>query len=1309
MSARKWFASVAFLFASVGLALAQNPKTDPKKTDPKQAAPKQADPKKTDPKKADPKKQEPKKQEPKKQEPKKQEPKKQEPKKQDPKKDEPKKAEPKKDEPKKDDPKQPELKDPGPRPPAPTEPHTPLDLVRGLREAGMADLAVEYLRELDARSLSETDRRAIPLERARCLLEAAEEEPDEGTRTSMVGEAKEAFADFLAKDPTHPRAAEASLALARLTSIEAKAQLNRAKRVEVPPEPANDDPNRAEKNKEREEALARQREEAKKAQPLFLLASQRFAEAAKQMKVRLDDKTLPPYARWNLSREAFDAELAAAINQHNLADTVVAANTAATQQRVDYLEKARAGFEKLAQGPPTNRTVWVARAWMAETLVDQGKPNEGAAEFDAIQKSGLAEAEDGKRMVQFFQARRAYLDVFRGKSSSADLERVERQLRAWLDRYGRGRKPTPEVVAARYYRAYALQTLAQAGVVVPRDGRPPVLGGTARAQLDLAERIYRELSQTDNDYTARAARNRMAVVRLLLGEADKPADSYATFESAQMASLIQIAKLSDAERALATATARRNELARAGGKPVALVGAELRRLKAEADVPRRRQRVLALLERARELAGPQENPADVTDNLLRLVYFYQAAGQPYQAAVLGEHVARTVKSTGGKSAAAGLLAVTGYMTAAAEIEVDRRDPSRIDEAEAAAAEWRRIDRARAVELARHLDKAYPNDPATDAARHRLAALLAQERQLDQAFEAVTKVRAGYARLNDARNLEGYIAAQLITAAAKDTPLPAGGKAAVFRRAADDLSRVVRPAPGADADDARGFLSVRARLGMLYLAQSRADPEAEKKQPGYDRALAVADEIAAAVPTFEALLAPGGAARKELNLDGQELRLLALDLKARALFLRARALVDGGPEKFAAAAAALQPVVAEVSKTGALLDDRMKQWAGGRGDLIDPKGPDTEENRDGPDVAAQKAKIAGLVAGVDRVRCDTVMLGFKLAVRQGKTDEAAKMLELLKKAGGSVADNQTAYEHTARELAAPIPALRRDKKDAEAKALGAGVTLLLKELRGVPNLSPSSTLFIGQTLYAVEEHEAALEEFKKIKAPSRADWATVELEKIENGQERNKLRDEIRDYRFAQLYTARALRGAGKVAEAEKLLTAAIGTGEARGYAFASYDFRRDLALTYEAKAAATSDVKEATAVWGQALREWTTLFQFAQARVKNLPADAPRDQVRAAKSAFFDAYYEIQRVMVAANSHLQKNRPDLLTKSLEAAGKKIADMETSNKLAEQEAAGQGVVTPEVWGRFHELLERNPAVKNAYKANGGKLFLERPAE
>lgn len=1240
--------------------------------------------------------------------------------------------------------------------PVSAQPPSPLELVRGIREAGMPDLALEYLKEIENQPMSENDKKAIGLERAKCLLDSAESEPDEGTRTSMVGEAKERLNEFVNKNPTHPRVAEASIALARLISIDAKTQLNRAKRIEV-----GDDG----------ELKKLQAKESEAARPLFLLASKRFAEAALQIKAKLDDPAIDAATKASLTREAFDADLAAAINQHSLAGTFLGQAGQDTLDRDKFLVEARDGFAKLAKGQPNSRMVWIARAWMAETLMDQGKPNEGDAEFNAILAATIPEAEEGKRLVRFFQIRRAYLSAL-AQPTSAKLQSSERELRNWLSRYGGNIKPTPEALSARFYLAFLLQLQADIGIPktkggfklteqvigalknenvpdavltklnplknkdYPRDefsdevskllsddeakrflnpilnqakpkAVPIVVGATARRQFEEAEKLYRVLSQSDNDYTQRASKNRMHVVRMLLGEAERPASEYTSFETAQMAALIQMAKLTDAEKDLPKLAAKVSE-AEKDQRALAAAGAELIKRKAEAEVKDRRFRILALLERARELASDKDNPGDVTDNLLRLVYFYQLSNEPYQAAVLGEYMAKTVKTAGGKASLAGLLAINGYIVASTKIKgpADPEDKAAVEEAMTA----RKSDRERAARLAHYLDEKFPNDAATDAARVRLARMLLEEKRPDQAFEMIVKVHPGFAQAASARLLEGYIASQLIASRANDAPLPPGGKPAVYRRAIADLERVVAPVPSAREEDVSDYLSVRARLALLYLAQSRAeDKEAEASGPGYEKALRIADEMIALVPTFDCLK---GKEAGKLSPKGLEMNFLALDARARAIYLRGKALVDASDHDWAKAAAAIEPAIADVEKNGALYDETMRRWSGGEGD---PEDDDATK--------AQKARVAPLARGIDQTRREIVMVGFKLRVRQGNTGEATKMLDLLVKAGGTIEENQPTLEFMARSLAVEIPALKKAGQVAEAKAMGDGLAILLKRLSEIPNLTSASTLFLGQTLCLVEQYADALKEFEKIPVPvapilpatipnaaKGTDWWTIDpskLDKDPNNPAKRKFLEQIRDYRPAQLFSARCYRGLNKLPEAEKLLVGAVGTQEKQGYAYASLDFRRELALVYEAKGAATADPKVAKEEWGKALKEWNTLFSFARGDVGKLKDSNP-EQEKLAKNRFFDAYFDVQRCIIQANSQLLKGNPNL-AKTFADVGKKINDMETVNKFAELEKKGTGLITPEVWNRYCDLLDRYPELKNAYKAAGGKFFLERPKE
>jgi hypothetical protein len=1128
--------------------------------------------------------------------------------------------------------KQPPAKQPDPPAPptAPPEgeplpldgPPNPLDLVRGLREEGMADLALEYLDELGKKPQPPAVQAEIPLERARCLLDAADDEPDEGSRLSLVGEAKEAFQTFLKANPKHPRAAEAYLALARLTSLEAKAQLIKARRIDVP----------AEDGKERDEAVAKQRAEAAAARPLFEAASGQFQSAAARIDAQLQVPNLDPQVRRALTQAKYDAQLAAGVNQMALADTYLHATAREKTDRANRIDKARELFAALAQDPGTPaRVAWVARAWMAECEFEKDNNKVAQDEFDRILRAPYTDAEDGKRMVKFFQLRRKI-----GEADLNSLPALEREARAWLSQYGSNRRAQAEAVAVKFYLAQILQAQAigPAPKVPPKT--PPVPTGLARARFVEAERLYRQISQTDNEYAFRASKQRMLVVRRLLGEADKPPAAYKTFEEAQMASLIQMSKLMDEERA---------------------ADADPQKLKD------RRLGIIALLERARELGTDKDSPADVAEVLLRLIYYYQATDQPYRAAVLGEHVARQPRAAGGKGAVAGVLGLTGYTAASTHLKVT--DASEVEAA-------RRADRERAVRLARYLDEKYPNDTATDRARHRLAGLLYEDGKPVEAYDALLKVRPGYEFIGNARLFEGAVAAQLLSA--KDSPLPDDRKRDVFRRATADLDKLPKPLTEAGEDDVRTYLSARVRLALLYLLQPRVDPEEEKAEPGYVKARKVAEDALAQVPTFEALVQGG---TKTTNIDGWELTLLAEDARTRAVFLEGQALFlqDRYDEVFAV----VGKVLAEMNAHGTLLDATRKL-------------PVKEEEAD------TKARAEKVAEGADKIRRDLVVLALKVRARQGQADLGAELLDLLKKVGGSIEANVATLQQLTGEMAGQIAALRRAGKADEAKALTEGFARLLDKVSAEPNLAPSVHLFLGQALMVVGEYGRAVESLRKIPAPADPALLAKPTAELEDDQ-----RQTVLLYRRAALELARALRGDKKYDEAAALLKDAMGTAENQKWAFASLDFRKESAYLAEARGAEQADPKAATAHWGEAVKEWTTQVTIARNRLsKEPPKDANGNTdnatVQRYKNAFFDAFFEYNRCILRANMQLRKGNPKLQA-TFDDIGKKFVEIERS---------GGPDMYPDVKALYADLLDDVPELKKAYQEAGGKLFLEKPA-
>ncbi|MBY0513307.1 MAG: hypothetical protein K2P78_05280 [Gemmataceae bacterium] len=1215
-------------------------------------------------------------------------------------------------------------KQPAPQPqpqpaPQPAGPLGPLDLVKGLREQGMSDLALEYLKDLETSpALSPEQKATIPLEKAKCQLEAADDEPDEAARASLVAEATVGFREFLRLNGKHPRAAEASTALARLKSIEAKAQLVKARRIDVPRE---DGP-------EKEKAQQRQRDEAAKARPLFQEAAKLFKDASNRLDAQIKGGSPDPAVRRVLEQEALDAELARGINLFALGDTYMNAGANEIKVRADNLKEAKAVFTDLAKRPNAGRTGWVARAWAAECEFETDAATAGDKENQAILAANVPEAEDGKRMVKFFQLRRDYVAAV----NEGDPKRYglfEGGARQWLTQYGANRRARTEATAIRFYLAVVLRQHAYIDTPFPKDGKSPYSpGAAARDKLKQAEGLFRTVIQSDNEYTDRATRFRYVVVRQLVGEAEKPPADYRTFEECQMAALIQIAKLLDEDKA----------------------GADPEALKA------RRLKIVALLERARVLATDKDNPADVADVLIQLVYFYELTDQPHQAAVLGEYIARTLKTAGGKSSGAGAMALNAYAMSSARIAPG---PG-LEDAQKA-------DRARAIRLARFVDQRFPNDPATDRARYRLGVLLYEEKDLLGSYEALTKVRAGFDGIVTARLYQGAVVSQLLTSRDSplaDTPDNARKRVEVLRRTLDDLEKLPPPSASADAVAVRAYYAARVRLAMLLFLQPRVDKDGEKANPGYARALTVAQDLLAKLDTFTAF----HTADKKLNADGWEAKLLAEDARTRAAYLRANDLYNEAaagqdPAKYEAVVQVLGPILTEMNNGPyvELLTKQLpppgaapaKEPKEPKKDAKDqPKGKDAKEPPKGkeppkepkdddepepggasPAALQQRQRIDAMAAGVDKLRVEVIVMALKARVRQG--GDASPLVGLMKTFGGSIEKNVEVLTQLARDVSAQIKEFRKAGQPAQAEALKAGFGKLLVTIAAEPNLSPHMLLFLGQAQIAIEDYGQAIATLQKIPAPQNPDAIRydelsrqlVALTKAVEAAKTDKEKQDAEDarvtmerrlkaaeperqaalyYRGACLHLARAYRLAGPphFPACEALLAGVMGNREKPGWGWTSLEFRQEVALLWEARGAADPNPATAKDHYGKALQEWTTLYQIHKARIdKGVQNDANGNPDNVGylknKNAFYDAFFDVQRCLVKANQKLQAAAPEKLAKTMDDVSKRFVDVE---KIMGDD------LDAAVWVRYAELLEEIPPLRAAYEKNGGKKFLARPA-
>ncbi len=1095
--------------------------------------------------------------------------------------------------------------------PAAAQPADPLELVRGLREAGWADLALEYLAELPAKHPGPGVLAVLPLERARTNLDLAAAEGDPARRAALVAEAKADFDRFLASSATHPRRGEAALALARLVAVQAKGILAGA----------NNQPDAAGRDAE-----------LRRAGPVFEDAAKRFQSAAAAFAQSRDDGGLTAAEKRQADADVFQARLDEADNQFQLAQTYPREGTDNVPARMKALDTARVLFDALAKQDPSQPLCWVARAWVGECDRAKGNAKEAQVTFDAVKAAAAKNpaAAAGARTARFFEAKAEYEKAL---SATADrgnaLRRAQAGLEQWLADAGKAGRPTPETFAARYYIAYAKDQQARALVRLDPKTMQPVVPDAARDLFRAAERDYRRAADPANDYTTRAGENRSQVIRLLVGDPDRADPATMTdYDLVLMTAQVQLAR---AARADDTA-ARRGPGSKAA----------------------------RLFERLGELPSPPGGTRDAADAAVGRVYALLLADRPFEAAVLGDHLAHTLRAPA--AGRAGVYAVQAYRQAG-------------EDADAAA---RAADLGRAADVARYLDGTYPNDPNTDAVRIGVAQQFVQAGRAKEGFDLAGRVPATSPRAASAR---------LVQAAAVSA-LPAGERGPAARRTAADLLAVPAAPPSAIAADARASLGVGVQVAEMDLLTDPPD-------------LAAAEKAAAAVLSRVA-------AYKELPPDDiKEWGLRADFVRLRAVYGQALTQFQAG--KFADAAGRLAAELAAVAGpaaggtdpatplgaaakrvddfrrdrlVGLALQARIREGkvdqigpllealqrlggslagsAGTLGPLVDGVRPQLAALRKAGKSAEADAIARSLGGVLDRVAAEpgvqpATLIVLGRGIRDlGDPDRAAGYLlkvplpanmELLKQPPTAVppADAPTValYRLAQLELAR---CLRQAKKFGEADALLAGA------LGWVPNAD-----FRREVAHLAEARaaDAAPADASKLWAEAYKKWTAMANEYL---APLRKLAAGKRDARSAVLVLADL-----KALPPHPLLPPK------------PEDIRRGL-----------TDPKPPA--WVGGLLADKAYADDLQATIGRLEGQL--------KPLYHDLFAESLRCLTAANTSLLQASPDKLTAALDRVGKSAADFEAANPdLADA-----------VRAKMAAVLADSAPLRDAYLKAGGKAFV-----
>ena len=1071
----------------------------------------------------------------------------------------------------------------------------PFELARALRENDQPDLALEHLDDL-AKTLSKESLVTLPIERAKSRIKLAAQEADDLKRDGLVNEAKAELDQFLKANAGHPRAVEATMSLANISSLQGKSQLDRARKL---PD------------------VAGQKAAAALARPFFIEASTRFQKAAETLEQGVKDPTATPVAKRSRSGELYQTILDQGINRYFLAESYIAAEGKQDiEGRAAAYKSAQDIFAKLGDRDASHSLCWVARAWAGECSYAMSELIKAESAFAKIRTDaakvpngvGLA----GVRQARFFEIRNKW--IVAGKENTAPAYSAVRKLcEAWSVDY-RAFRITNENYAILYYTATTKFDEARLGVKVDPKTMVVTVNPAVMPLLKDADRDLRRLADSENEYTARAAKMRPQVVRLIVGNADKKPEQILTFEECHLTSLVQLDKFQQLNK---------DDKATPEQKKVQL------------------DRVIALLEREKQLPAPKESLRDSLNSQVMLVYTYRLSGQAYRAAVLGEFLART--SPGPSAVKAGLNAVLAYQEAAEK--ADSEDSAS-----------RQTDLAKALGVVQFLDQSNPNDPTTDEVRFRGSQMLVQSARYLEAFQLLDRITDRYSSVGRARLLQGGVAFELLrprsaNAAPPKFALPTDAqKVPLFQTATTDLGRVPVATATSPATVAIDYCRVQFQLAQLYLASGAT---------GYPVAEKISNDVTALIPTLATVQS---ADKESLLCEAEIVRINAVYGQAMPLHQQ---------KKYKESADRYKTLIAAMQKSG----------------------PAVKKD--------QAPALAAVAKNLDALRVGKIVVpALNSRVGEGQLDEAGKLLDMLGKFGGDQNQTVNAVFQVVVAAKPQIEQMVKNGKADDAKKVSANLSALASRISGADaKLTPVQLLDLGKIFKELGDFDKGIALLLRVPAPKNLAFLKAEpSQPVAPDAAWTADKAATPFYRVAQLELIRTYRLANQLPKAEELLEASLGKDRKSGWAYKYPEYRREEFYYLEAKAAGIANPQEASKVWAEAKKGWDGMSrEYLKVLTTALPATAKEEDVSNlrrqkdfAKPIYFDLVAELIRCLTRAQLQIQSGKKPELDKAMAGLAKQIVDIEKKNP----------ELNDDVKAKFQKLFEEVPQLKDAYKAAGG---------
>lgn len=617
-----------------------------------------------------------------------------------------------------------------------------LEFVRGLRAEGLPDLALDYLTVLSKKKdLPKDVVTILPIELAKTLIELAATETNASRRSTLYERSQAQLQKFIKDNESLPQASEARLDLARIVSLQAGAQLNKAQQEE---------------DKNKAAAL-------KSARAPLESAAVDLQKAVDAIKTQLAQNKDP-----KLEQDKLDAELELAVNLFFQMLTYDSAKEPLDRARLG--DKAIDELKRIGGISDKNPTCWLAFAWLMRCYDERDQFGDIVSLYERFGRSSALEP--GKRLARYHYMLVVPRKPATDKKSLPPLVELVQVGKDWLRDY-KSFSNTPEGCGVRFQLAQALETQAQG----TKDQK-------AAADLcDQALKLYDDLQTEENEYSIRAGDNKVKLMLKQKPELSKGnAGKLETFKDCYLRAQLEVARMGEEAK-----------------KPPA------DRAKAVEQRKQHFQNIVDSVTRGLELADDKAAATDLIEARYLLIYALLVLAKPYEAAIVGEDLARSYPHSP-RAAPAGGYALHAYAQVLDEEEKSHASEKSLE-----------ADRNRLRRLAEYLQKTWPNDTVADGARHQLGLLAYRQKNYPEVVAVLSKITPQYTLYIQSQFQLGSAASQ----AHKEKLDPPQGQKPWQEQAIAAFQKIPEPA-GNDIDGTRFYFYAKMELAKSLFAAKKFD-------------------------------------------------------------------------------------------------------------------------------------------------------------------------------------------------------------------------------------------------------------------------------------------------------------------------------------------------------------------------------------------------------------------------------------------------------------------------------------------------------